>query len=88
MVIVNDKVWFTLSEDSCKFFRHISMRGLMQILREAPVAAETVQAGCRAFVKRAKMRLLDLDTMQYLGDGEHITRTQSRRRTGKARIRS
>ena len=41
--------------------------------------AEIVQAGCRAFVKRAKMHLLDLDTMQYLDDGEHITRTMGRK---------
>ncbi len=79
MAIINDKVWFTFSEDSCKFFNHISMRDLMQILREAPVEAEIVQAGCRAFVKGAKMHLLDLDTMQYLDDGEQITRTMGQK---------
>ena len=63
IAIINNKVCFTRSEDSCKFFNHIHMRDFLQILREAPVEAEIVQAGCRAFVKGAKMHLLHLEAM-------------------------
>ena len=51
------------------------MRDLLQIIKEAPVEAEIVQAGCRAFVKETTMRVLDLSTMQYIDEGQHISRT-------------
>ena len=43
------------------------------------MGAEIAQAGSRAFVKGAKMHLLDLHTMQHMDEGQHISRTMGQK---------
>ena len=60
------KDWFIIAEDSAKLFPTASIHEIQARLRNIPLGVEILQTGYRRTVRPTKMKLLDLDTMQFV----------------------
>ena len=60
------KDWFIIAEDSAKLFPTASIHAIQARLRNIPLGVEILQTGYRRTVRQTRMKLLDLDTMQFV----------------------
>ena len=64
------KDWFIIAEDSAKLFPTASISAIQARLRNIPLGVEILQTGYRSTSRPTKMKLLDLDTMQFVQEKE------------------
>ena len=64
------KDWFIIAEDSAKLFPTASIHAIQARLRNIPLGVEILQTGYRRTVRQTRMKLLDLDTMQFVKEEE------------------
>ena len=60
--------WFIIAEDSARLFPTASIQAIQYRLRHIPPGIEILQTGYRRTVRHREMKLLDLDTMQFIDE--------------------
>ena len=64
------KDWFIIAEDSAKLFPTASIQAIQDRLRSVPPGTEILQTGYRRTVRQMEMKLLDLNTMQFVKEAK------------------
>ena len=68
-----------MAEDSCKLFGGIRLRDFVTRVRLLPPEIEILQTGWRKLTGAQLMHVLNLDTMEYMGERRRVVKTMGQK---------